>query len=57
MKKIRGIDKNKINKLKISMFSNSIESINKYAKNKFDYGEREQLYSYFGKNYLKKIYG
>jgi adenine-specific DNA methylase len=57
MKKIRGIDKNKINKLKISMFSDSIDSINKYAKNKFDHSERAQLYSYFGKNYLKKIYG
>ena len=57
MKKIRGIDKNKINKSKISMFSDSIDSINRYAKNKFDYNERAQLYSYFGKNYLKKIYG
>lgn len=54
---IKAIEKEERADLKLSMFIDSIDSINRYAKSSFSLLERENLYNHFGKNYLKKIYG
>jgi len=54
---IETVEKKERAELKLSMFIDSIDSINRYAKNSFSLQERESLYNHFGKNYLKKIYG
>jgi putative DNA methylase len=53
----KAVEKEERAELKLSMFIDSIDSINRYAKNSFSLRERESLYNHFGKNYLKKIYG
>ncbi|MBT8606376.1 hypothetical protein G6677_07875 [Polynucleobacter paneuropaeus] len=54
---LKAVEKEERAELKLSMFIDSIDSINRYAKNSFSLQERENLYKHFGKNYLKKIYG
>ena len=56
MKETKFKSKRSRDDLKLSFFINVIDSIESYSRNPFNFEERKELYSHFGKNYLKKIY-
>ena len=56
-KELKTDDKQNRGQIKLSLFLKSLKYIESYSKTIYIQAERELIFNYFGKNYLKNIYG